>query len=88
MHQCRPLIDLLHTAVVLDGGRGLESMAEGLRCRDTALGAPIACEQSSFLRKLCKMLMGTFEALCTDEDVSLVLCTPAVSDGDHAYRQS
>ena len=84
MHQYRLLIDLLHIAVVSDDGRALGSMVQVLQRRDIVPDVPIACGRLKFLRNLCKMPMATSEAVCTDEHVSLVLCTPAISDGDYA----
>lgn len=87
MHQCRLPIDLLHIGGVLDGGRGLGSMAQDLRCLAAGLGVPIAYGRWKFLRKVHKVVVVSFEGVCTDEHVSLVLWTPAISDGDHGYGQ-
>jgi len=81
MRQYRLLIDLLHTAVVSDGGRMPESMVQVLRCQELVLDVPTACGWSSFLGNHCKVVVITFEAVCTDEHVSLVLCTPVIWDG-------
>ena len=64
-------------------------MVEALRCRDVGQDVPIDCDQSSFLGKLCKMLMIKFEGVCvcTDEHVPLVLCTPAISDGHRGVKR-
>ena len=86
MHQYRHLIDPLHTVVVLDDGRMLESMVEALRCRDVARDVPIACGQSSFLRGFGEMLIVIFEGMCTDEHVPLVLRTPAISDSERTTQ--
>jgi hypothetical protein len=81
MHQYRLLIALLHTVFVLDGERALESMVQALRYRGVAQDVPIVCGQSNFLANVCKVLVITFEGICTGEHVPLVVCTPASSDG-------
>jgi len=81
MHQYRLRFDPLHIVAALDDEHRLESRVEVLRFRGIALGVPIVCCQSSFLGKLCKMLVAASDGIYTDEDVPLMLWTPAISDG-------